>query len=105
MQKAMAKKKSGAGLLALFETQRKDGSYVYPDEEVRALVPLLFLSSGEDLSAQSPKLQAAMAEFFSRIGLKPRATAKQLQEAVDRYYAEHPVDPKLLKKLQKSLGR
>jgi hypothetical protein len=101
----MPKKKSGAGLLALFETQRKDGSYVYPDEQVRALVPLLFLASGEDLSQQSPKLQTVMAEFFSRLGLKPKATAKQLQAAVDRYYEEHPVDPKLLKKLQKTLGR
>jgi hypothetical protein len=100
----MPKKKSGAaGLLALFETQKKDGSYVHTDESVRALIPLLFLASGEDLSQQSPKLQKAMAEFFAMIGLKPKATAKQLQEAVDRHYAEHPVDPKLLKKLQKTL--
>ena len=101
----MPKKKSGAGLLALFETQRKDGSYVYPDAVVRELVPLLFLASGEGLANQSPKLQALMAEFFSRLGVKPKATAKQLQEAIDRYYAERPVDPKLLKKLQKMLGR
>ncbi|MBS1149541.1 MAG: hypothetical protein H6Q89_1239 [Myxococcaceae bacterium] len=99
----MPKKKSGAGLLALFETQRKDGSYLYTDEAVRALVPLLFLASGEDLSQQAPKLQRLMAEFFAKVGLKPRATAKQLQQAVDRYYAEHPVDPKLLKKLQQTL--
>lgn len=99
----MPKKKSGAGLLALFEAQKKDGSYVYTDEEVRALVPLLFLASGEGLAHQAPKLQKLMAQFFAVIGLKPRATTKQLQAAVDRYYAEHPVDPKLLKKVQKTL--
>lgn len=98
----MPKKKSG--LLALFEIQKKDGSYVYTDEAVRALVPLLFLASGEDLSQQPPKLQAAMAEFFAMIGLKPKATATQLQEAVDRHYAAHPVEPKLLKKVQKALA-
>lgn len=102
----MPTKKSGAaGLLALFETQKKDGSYQYTDESVRALVPLLFLASGENLAVQSPKLQTAMAEFFTMIGVKPKATAKQLQAAVDRYYAENPVDPKLLKKLQKSLRK
>ena len=99
----MPKKKSRPSLLALFETQKKDGSYAYTDEAVRALVPLLFLASGEDLSQQPPKLQTAMAEFFSMIGLKPRATAKELQAAVDRHYAANPVDPKLLKKLQKTL--
>ncbi len=101
----MPKKKAGKGeqLLALFEAQRKDGSYVHSDETVRALVPLLFLASGEDLSHQPPKLQALMGEFFSRLGLKPRATVDELQAAVDLHYAEHPVDPKLLAKLQKTL--
>ncbi len=103
MPKQKAGRKSGARLLALFETQKSDGSYLYPDETVRALVPLLFLASGEDLSQQPAKLQAAMAEFFVMIGVKPKSTAQQLQAAIDRHYAEHPVDPKLLKKVQKTL--
>lgn len=91
-------------LLRAFDRKNPDGSYVFPDGDVRAFLPLVILGLGESLPSPWPEpLQKVMDEFAETLGIAPDATPAQVQDAVDGFYAAHPVNPALLKAFQEAV--
>lgn len=86
-------------LLAVFERQNDDGTYLYSDREVREFLPLLVLAAGETIDG-IPHLMELMGQFASKLGLQPEMDREQIQRAVETYYAENPLNPRLLAAFQ-----
>lgn len=98
----MDQSKNTSRLLAFFERQNEDGTYVYEDEAVRHFLPLLAMQIAMEWGPQAwtPPIQRLMDEFVGGLGLPEGFDGTQLNEAVDAYYAKAGVDPALKRNFQ-----
>jgi hypothetical protein len=89
-------------LLGILERRREDGSYYFSDDDVQHFLPAVFLAA----SASPPggELPGAVREllgiFAANAGIDPEASTEAVQQAVERYYAAHPIHPELLSAFQ-----
>lgn len=93
-------------ILAIFEEQNDDGTYVYSDEEVRNFIPTLFVLSGKSMEDQdlSPSLKNAMVEFLERMNVPTTASPQEIAQAISVSLVVKPLNPTLLNKLRESIA-
>ncbi len=83
-------------ILAIFEVQKRDGTYKYTDREVREFLPLLVLTLGGATKGPLPKnLQVLMDGAAATMGISPDATPDQIETAVHLHYRHHPPNREL----------
>jgi hypothetical protein len=88
-------------ILALFEEQDAKGDYVYPDEDVRHVLPALLLGAGVAPSrfTHGP-IKGLLAEFRQKMKLDPETSDQDFLVAARRYYRKYPPNKQLLEKLR-----
>ncbi len=93
-------------ILAIFEEQNPDGTYVYTDEEVRNFIPTLFVLSGKSMEDDdlSPSLKNAMLEFLERMNLPTNASPQDIATAISISLVVKPLNPTLLDKLRQTIA-
>ncbi|MEW5848508.1 MAG: hypothetical protein AB2A00_06820 [Myxococcota bacterium] len=87
-------------ILNIFDQQDESGEYLFPDEEVRHVLPLLILGSGLKPDECSPAVQEVLGEFAQLAGLDMKASADEISAQVKAFYEEYPPDETLLGGLQ-----
>jgi hypothetical protein len=90
----------GASLTAIFEKKDDEGNYVYSDDDMRAFLPFLILSTGLNV-ASSPQLTKVMAEFCVAAGFDGTMSVEQQQAAIDKFFEKHPINVDLLADYQR----
>lgn len=82
-------------LLRVFAQRDDDGQPVYSRDDVRAFLPVLFLSGGGSIE-MSDALSEVMRDFAARLGLTADMAADDVEQRVREHYQAHPVSPRLL---------
>lgn len=69
----------------------------YPDDEVSAALPVIYLASvAAPLEQLPPKLRAKIAQAMQVLGLQSAASAEDVAEAIAIYCVKRPVNPAIL---------
>lgn len=89
-------------LLRVFTQVDDEGRPIFPRDEVRAFLPLLFLESGGAVE-MSPALERIMREFASLLGLTADLPRDEVERRIRAHYEEHPPSPRLLAEVKDAL--
>jgi len=92
----------GAWLQKAMEEKGEGGTSLYSPETLQDVVALALISGGEPLTGLPPPVAKILGSFFIRAGVTGAADPKQALEA---YFAQHPVPPALTESLQRELKR
>ena len=88
-------------ILALFEEQDASGEYIYPDQDVRHVLPALLLGAGVSPGrfTHGP-IKGVLAEFRQKMKLDFDVSDQDFLVAARRYYRKYPPNKQLLEKLR-----
>jgi hypothetical protein len=85
-----------SSLLELLNKKNKDGSYVYPPDDVKAFLAALLLSSELNIDSIPPVFKRVVGEVAAKLGLDPSANDPvKLKAALDKHFKAHPINPEL----------
>lgn len=89
-------------LLRVFTQVDHEGRPLFPRDEVRAFLPLLWLGSGGAVE-MSPALERVLREFASLLGLTASLPRDEVEARVRAHYEKHPPSPRLLAEVKDAL--
>jgi hypothetical protein len=101
---AVESEETARSLLAVFLAKNGDGSYVYEGDEVRAFLPLVFLTLVKAVgwNDSPPSVQQALAMFAEDIDFRG-GDAAAFTEALERHYGAHPPNEHLVRAFRRFL--
>lgn len=82
-------------LLSIFDQQDDDGEYVFTDDEVRHMLPLLVIGAGLQPADCPEAVQEMLGEFVADAGISLDDPADVVAERIRAFYDEIPVNPEL----------
>lgn len=83
-------------LLRVFTQVDDDGRPLFPRDEVRAFLPLLWIGGSESDVEMSPALARVLREFTSLLGLTPALSRDEVERRIREHYEQNPPSPRLL---------
>lgn len=89
-------------LLRVFTQVDDEGRPLFPREEVRAFLPLLWLGSGGAVE-MSPPLERVLREFASQLGLTKGLSRDEVERRIRAHYEKDPPSPRLLAEVKDAL--
>ncbi|MEM6559165.1 MAG: hypothetical protein AAF219_08785 [Myxococcota bacterium] len=89
-------------VLTVFNQRKSDGDFVYADEDVRAFLPALVISTRVSFH-ELPALKKLMQDFLGQLGLPPGASNETIGKAIDAHFRANPLNPGLLRDFQQLL--
>ena len=88
-------------LAEIFERQLPNGMHVYDDQQVRTVLPALFLLSGGEVSSiESAELKDLMQDFCKLIEIDPKESRDAIAKRAAAHYRKHPPNTTLMRELQ-----
>lgn len=84
-------------LMAIFEKQKPDGTYLYTDAEVRHYLPYLVLAAKVPLDQLHESVQLLVGQLVVDAKLDLKAGAEKVQQQIEAYYNSKPVNAELHK--------
>lgn len=89
-------------LLRVFTQVDHEGRPLFPREEVRAFLPLLWLGSGGAVE-MSASLERVLRDFAAQLGLTKDMARDEVERRIREHYEKDPPSPRLLAEVKDAI--